>query len=55
MRPSYKSTVSFNITEDKIMTVAPKIETQYIPNTHQLIGLKTYAQIVDGSFEVVRS
>ena len=41
-----KATVDFNISEDKAVKIASEIEIQYIPGTHQLIGLKTYNQIV---------
>ena len=50
-----KSTVKFELSEEKAQSLAASVEIQYIPNTHQLIGLKTYSQIVDKSFELLKS
>jgi hypothetical protein len=50
-----KSTVKFELPEDKSQSIAANIEIQYLPNTHQLIGLKTYSQIVDKSFDLLKS
>lgn len=50
-----KSTVNFVLPEDKAQTIAAGVEIQYLPNTHQLIGLKTYSQIVDKSFDLLKS
>lgn len=50
-----KSTVKFELSEEKAQTLAASVEIQYIPNTHQLIGLKTYSQIVDKSFELLKT
>lgn len=50
-----KSTVNFVLPEDKAQTIAAGVDIQYLPNTHQLIGLKTYSQIVDKSFDLLKS
>lgn len=50
-----KSTVKFELPEGKAQSIAAGIEIQYLPNTHQLIGLKTYSQIVDKSFDLLKS
>ena len=50
-----KSTVKFELSEDKAQSIAASVEIQYLPNTHQLIGLKTYSQIVDKSFDLLKS
>lgn len=50
-----KSTVKFELPEDKAQSIAAAVEIQYLPNTHQLIGLKTYSQIVDKSFDLLKS
>ena len=50
-----KSTVKFELAEDKAQSIAANIDIQYLPNTHQLIGLKTYSQIVDKSFDLLKS
>jgi hypothetical protein len=48
-----KSTVKFELPDAQ--SIAAGIEIQYLPNTHQLIGLKTYSQIVDKSFDLLKS
>ena len=50
-----KSTVLFTLSEELAQSIAAKIEIQYIPNTIELIGLKTYSQIVDKSFDLVKN
>lgn len=50
-----KSTVKFELSEEKAQSLAASVEIQYIPNTHQLIGLKTYSHIVDKSFELLKT
>ena len=34
--------------------MASDIQIQYLPNTHQLIGYKTYAEIVEKSFDLLK-
>lgn len=41
-----KATVDFKLSEEKAGKLASEVEIQYIPGTHQLVGLKTYNQIV---------
>ena len=47
-----KSTIKFDLSHDKAQSLASAIQIQYLPNTHQLVGLKTYSQIVESSFEL---
>lgn len=49
-----KATVKFNLSEEQASQIASKIKIEYIPGT-SYIGLKTYSQIVEGSYELVRS
>ena len=48
-----KATVKFNINEDLASKLAGDIKIENIPNT-SLIGLKTYSQIVDSSFTLIK-
>lgn len=48
------STVKFTIPEDRVHTTASAVQIQLLPGTPDLIGMKTYAQIVDGCYEVIR-
>ena len=49
-----KATVDFKISEEKAGKLASEVEIQYIPGTHQLVGLKTYNQIVEKSYELIK-
>lgn len=46
--------MKFNISEEKAQSLASNIQIQYLPQTHQLIGLKTYSQIVENSFDLIK-
>lgn len=48
-----KATVNFNLPEETASKIASEVEIQYLPQTNKLIGLKTYSQIVDGTFRLV--
>lgn len=34
--------------------LASEVDIQYIPGTHQLVGLKTYNQIVDKTYDLIK-
>lgn len=48
------STVKFQISEEKIQNIASNVQIQYLHGTHDLVSMKTYAQIVEGSFELIK-
>lgn len=48
-----KATVKFDLSEDLASKLASEIKIENIPNT-SLIGLKTYSQIVDSSFTLIK-
>ena len=49
-----KATVKFELSEDKASKLASEVEIQYIPQTHQLVGLKTYNSIVEKSYDLIK-
>lgn len=49
-----KSTVKFNISDEAVTKLASSIDLQYLPNTKQLIGVKTYTQLVDSTFTLIK-
>lgn len=44
------STVKFTIPEDRVHTTASAVQIQLLHGTVDLIGMKTYAQIVEGCY-----
>lgn len=50
-----KSTVKFELAEDQAQSMAAGVDIQYLPNTQQLIGIKTYSQIVDKSYDLLKN
>ena len=48
-----KSTVKFNLSDELASKIASEIEIQYLQQANQLISIKTYSQIVDGTFKLI--
>ena len=49
-----KATVDFKLSEEKAGKLASEVQIKYIPGPHQLVGLKTYNQIVQKSFDLIK-
>jgi len=48
------STFKHHFDESKLDTIKKTIDVKYLPNTVDTIHITTYAQIVEGAFEVVK-
>lgn len=49
------STFKHSFDEEKLETAKKAIQIQYFPGTVELIHITTYSQIVDSTFEVIKS
>ena len=49
-----KSTVKFTISDDAATKLASAIDIQYLAGTNKLISIKTYSQIIDSTFTLIK-